>query len=56
MSASAAFTSQQEDCSHEWHEEYYGYHCSLCDLFYPFGCAPWDDLDELANDDEDEDF
>jgi hypothetical protein len=38
------------DCAHEWKEEYYGYHCSKCDLFYPFGLAPWEYFDEPEND------
>jgi hypothetical protein len=27
-------------------EEYYGYRCSLCDLFIPYGCEPNDDEEE----------
>ena len=25
---------------HIWKEDYYGWKCKLCGLFYPFGCAP----------------
>lgn len=37
------------ECQHEWREEYYGWRCQKCKLFFAFGCAPW----EFA---EDEDF
>jgi hypothetical protein len=37
------------ECEHEWQEEYYGWRCVGCKLFFPFGCAPW----EFAEDDED---
>lgn len=39
----------QEFCQltdHEFKEEYYGHRCERCGLFYPFGCAPWDDTGE----------
>ena len=29
-------------CEHVWTEEYYGWLCVTCGLFYPYGCAPWD--------------
>jgi len=32
----------QTDNEHNWTEEYYGYRCSRCNLFYAYGCAPWD--------------
>jgi hypothetical protein len=32
-----------EVCQHKWVDEYYGTKCVLCETFYPFGCAPWDD-------------
>lgn len=28
---------------HFWVETYYGTKCSECGIFYPDGCAPWDD-------------
>jgi hypothetical protein len=39
------------ECKHTWVEEYYGYLCTACGLFYPYGCAPWEDVD-WWNDDE----
>lgn len=42
-----------EECKHNWKEEYYGTRCDICNLFYPFGCAPWDD-DEEPDDDRDD--
>lgn len=27
----------------EFQEEYYGWRCSVCGLFYAFGVAPWDE-------------
>lgn len=30
------------ECAHEWEEEYYGWKCEKCRLFFAFGCAPWD--------------
>ena len=36
------------ECKHDWKEEYYGWHCVHCRLFYAFGCAPW----EFAEDDD----
>ena len=41
-----------EICKHEWVDEYYGTKCKLCETFYPYGCAPWDD-GEPDQDDED---
>jgi hypothetical protein len=35
---------------HKWDEEYYGYRCSKCLTFIPFGCDPW-----LPNDEEEDD-
>ncbi len=32
-----------EVCPHKWVDDYYGTKCILCETFYPFGCAPWDD-------------
>lgn len=32
------------DHEHEWIEEYYGWQCTKCKLFYPYGCAPWEDF------------
>jgi hypothetical protein len=38
---------------HEFAEVYYGYQCRKCDLFYAFGCAPWeDDADSQSNAEE----
>ena len=36
---------------HEIVESYYGYTCKVpgCDLFYAYGCAPWEDEDEEAD-------
>jgi hypothetical protein len=37
---------KDEPCStfnHKWKKEYYGVRCEKCDLFYPDGCAPWED-------------
>lgn len=31
---------------HDFQEEYYGYKCINCGLFYPYGCAPWEDEDD----------
>jgi hypothetical protein len=31
---------------HEFREVYYGYKCIHCDLFYAFGCAPWEELQD----------
>ena len=44
---------------HVWTEEYYGWLCVPCGLFYPFGSAPWEAFDEFDDDwsedwDEDE--
>lgn len=32
-----------DECRHEWVEEYYGYRCKVCDRFYAYGCEPWYD-------------
>jgi hypothetical protein len=40
------------DCQHEWKEEYYGWQCVHCKLFYAFGCAPWDDEDPWSDEDD----
>lgn len=29
--------------NHQWEDAYYGTICALCGLFYPNGCAPWED-------------
>lgn len=26
---------------HDWVEEYYGYRCTQCGEFIPYGCEPW---------------
>lgn len=33
---------------HVFVEEYYGWHCAIpgCDLFYAYGCAPWEIPDD----------
>ena len=37
-----------ESCdSHIWEYEYYGYVCSRCHFFYVYGCAPWEDFEDL---------
>jgi hypothetical protein len=46
------------ECKHEWKEEYYGWACVHCKLFYAFGCAPWeyaedDDFDTFDGEQED---
>lgn len=46
------------ECKHEWREEYYGWLCVRCRLFYAFGCAPWefcedDDFDTFDGERED---
>lgn len=46
------------ECKHEWREEYYGWRCVHCRLFYAFGCAPWefcedDDFDTFDGERED---
>jgi len=41
---------------HDWLEEYYGYRCAICGLFYPYGSAPWEDpFYTESEDSEDED-
>lgn len=39
--------------THAWTEEYYGWLCVPCGLFYAYGCAPWEDDDwsEVWDDD-----
>ena len=38
---------------HDFKEEYYGWKCSKCDLFFAYGYAPWEDTDaENATDEE----
>jgi hypothetical protein len=46
-------TPGQVDCCSGTHmrEEYYGWRCTVCDAFYPFGCEPWAPLDEEDEDD-----
>lgn len=39
--------------SHIWKEEYYGWKCTRCGDFIPFGQAPWEE--ELQYDDADQD-
>lgn len=34
------------DCKHEWTENYYGHKCAKCELFFAFGCGPWDEPDD----------
>jgi hypothetical protein len=37
---------------HDFDEDYYGYKCQNCGIFYPYGCAPWeDDEDDLSPED-----
>jgi hypothetical protein len=33
---------RQRNCAHKWNDTYYGTTCSVCKLFYPSGCAPWE--------------
>jgi hypothetical protein len=33
------------ECKHVWTEEYCGWLCVPCGLFYAYGCAPWEDHD-----------
>jgi len=40
------------ECQHDWKEEYYGTRCMKCDLFYPYGCAPWDDEDPWSSEND----
>lgn len=45
-------------CHHTYVEEYYGCLCTACGLFYPYGCAPWEDHefdDDEHEPEEDED-
>ena len=37
---------------HDWVEEYYGYRCSQCHEFIPYGCEPWAPVDEYDYDTE----
>ena len=39
--ASQVFCQNFSD--HDFAEEYYGYKCRNCDLFYAFGQAPWEE-------------
>lgn len=32
---------EAHDC--EYREEYYGYRCAICEAFFPYGNAPWDE-------------
>ena len=41
--------------SHDWQEEYYGWKCSKCGDFIPFGCEPWMPVDEYEEDELDYD-
>jgi hypothetical protein len=34
---------------HNWEEEYYGYRCSACGTFIPFGSEPWLDVGDLLD-------
>ena len=36
---------------HEWDEEDYSYRCINCGLFFPYGCAPWEE-DDIARDND----
>ncbi len=38
-----AMSDQTAVCQHKWTDVYNGTKCLLCETFYPFGCAPWDD-------------
>jgi len=38
----------RENCEHEFKEEYYGWLCTKCKLFFAFGCAPWDYVEDGA--------
>jgi hypothetical protein len=29
---------------HDFADDYYGYKCQKCGLFFAYGCAPWEDL------------
>ena len=33
------------ECKHKWVEEYYGYVCTECGLFYAYGQEPWEDYE-----------
>jgi hypothetical protein len=39
-----------KDDNHDFEENYYGYQCKNCDLFYAFGNAPWDDQEPNPED------
>lgn len=46
----------QELCElthHDWVEDYYGYRCSQCNMFIPYGCEPWIDFDDEGDADDD---
>jgi hypothetical protein len=34
------------ECQHDWKEEYYGFRCTKCDQFHPYGLEPWAYFDE----------
>jgi hypothetical protein len=39
---------------HDFKEEYYGYECKRCGLFFAYGCAPWEESrDEIQLDEND---
>ena len=40
--------------SHTWRESYYGYQCSKCPMFYPYGSAPWEDTGDDDDSDSDD--
>jgi hypothetical protein len=41
----------ERDTDHDFHETYYGYQCTRCELFYAFGTAPWEDeVDDALSD------
>lgn len=46
----------EENCKHEWIDEYYGTKCNKCNLFYPYGCAPWDMEEDEYNEDDIEEW
>jgi len=40
---------------HVYDDDYYGWKCRYCGLFFPFGCAPWEDgAAEISDDWDDE--
>lgn len=40
---------------HEWGDHYYGYECTKCGMFIPFGSEPWMPIDEYEEDEYDYD-